>query len=37
VGVRCLGQVHGFWRHAQFDASEPLVRQGAAFIDQHFG
>ena len=35
VAIRCLGQVHGFWRHAQFAASEPLVRQGAAFIDQH--
>jgi acetyl esterase len=35
VAIRCLGQHHGFWRHAQFAASEPLVRQGAAFIDQH--
>lgn len=35
VGVRCLGQTHGFWRHPQFVASEPLLRQGAAFIDQH--
>ncbi len=35
VAIRCLGQNHGFWRHAQFTASEPLVRQGAAFIDQH--
>lgn len=35
VAIRCLGQSHGFWRHAQFTASEPLVRQGAAFIDQH--
>lgn len=35
VAVRCLGQHHGFWRHPQFAASEPLLRQGAAFIDQH--
>lgn len=35
VGVRCLGQTHGFWRHPQFVASEPLLCQGAAFIDQH--
>ena len=35
VAIRCLGQNHGFWRHPQFAASEPLLRQGAAFIDQH--
>jgi acetyl esterase len=35
VAIRCLGQHHGFWRHPQFAASEPLLRQGAAFIDQH--
>jgi acetyl esterase len=35
VGVRCLGQTHGFWRHAQFTASEPLVRQVAGWLDQH--
>lgn len=35
VAVRCLGQNHGFWRHPQFAASEPLLRQGAAFIAQH--
>ena len=35
VGIRCLGQTHGFYRHAQFTASEPLVRQVAGFIDQH--
>jgi acetyl esterase len=35
VAVRCLGQTHGFWRHPEFAASEPLLRQGAAFIDQH--
>lgn len=35
VAIRCLGQNHGFWRHPQFAASEPLLRQGAAWIDQH--
>jgi len=35
VGIRCLGQVHGFWRHARFAASEPLVRQVAGYLDQH--
>jgi acetyl esterase len=35
VGVRCLGQVHGFWRHPQFAASETLIRQVAGFVDQH--
>lgn len=35
VGVRCLGQNHGFYRHASFTASEPLVRQVAGFLDQH--
>ena len=35
VGVRCLGQTHGFYRHAQFTASEPLVRQVSGFVDQH--
>ncbi len=34
VGIRCLGQTHGFWRHAQFTASEPLVRQVAGWLDQ---
>lgn len=37
VGIRCLGQTHGFWRHAQFTASEPLVRTVAGWIDQHLG
>jgi acetyl esterase len=37
VGVRCLGQTHGFWRHPQFAASEPLVRQVAGWLDQHLG
>jgi len=35
VGIRCLGQVHGFWRNAQLTASEPLVRQVAGYLDQH--
>lgn len=35
VGIRCLGQTHGFYRHPQFTASEPLVRQVAGFLDQH--
>ncbi len=35
VGIRCLGQTHGFWRHAQFTASEPLVRQVAGWLDMH--
>ena len=30
VGIRCLGQTHGFWRHPQFTASEPLVRRWPA-------
>jgi acetyl esterase len=37
VGIRCLGQTHGFWRHAQFTASEPLVRQVAGWLDLHLG
>lgn len=35
VAIRCLGQTHGFWRHAGFTASEPLVRQVAGWLDQH--
>jgi acetyl esterase len=35
VGVRCLGQTHGFWRHPQFAAAEPLIRQVAGWLDQH--
>ncbi|MBO9523281.1 MAG: alpha/beta hydrolase [Nocardioidaceae bacterium] len=35
VGTRYLGQVHGFWRHADvFDAAEPLTGQVAAFLRQ---
>ncbi len=38
VGTRYLGQLHGFWRHADvFDAAEPLTRQVAAFFRQHRG
>ena len=33
VATRYLGQVHGFWRHADvFPAAEPLTRQVAAFL-----
>jgi acetyl esterase len=36
VGVRYLGQLHGFWRHADgYDAAEPLMRQVAGFIQQY--
>lgn len=38
VGTRYLGQLHGFWRHADvFDAAEPLTRQVAGFLRQHRG
>ncbi len=38
VGARYLGQVHGFWRHADvFDAAEPLTRQVASFLRLHGG
>ncbi|GAA1923152.1 alpha/beta hydrolase [Nocardioides hwasunensis] len=37
VGIRCLGQTHGFWRHAAFTASEPLVRSVSGYLDQHLG
>lgn len=36
VATRCLGQVHGFWRHpAVFDAAGPLVAQVAAYLQGH--
>ena len=35
VGIRCLGQTHGFWRHPHFAAAEPLVRTVAGYLDQH--
>lgn len=37
VGIRCLGQTHGFWRHPQFAAAEPLLRTVAGWVDQHLG
>ncbi|MET1059536.1 MAG: alpha/beta hydrolase [Nocardioides sp.] len=38
VGTRYLGQVHGFWRHADvFDAAEPLTLQIASFLRSHRG
>jgi acetyl esterase len=33
--VRYLGQVHGFWRHAAFPASEQLIRHTCAFLRDH--
>jgi acetyl esterase len=36
VGIRFLGQLHGFWRHADvFDAAEPLTRTIAGFLRSH--
>ena len=35
VATRYLGQVHGFWRHRVFDASEALIRQAAGFLALH--
>jgi acetyl esterase len=36
VGVRVLGQLHGFWRHPEvFDAAEPLTRTIAGFVRSH--
>ncbi|MGN6721813.1 MAG: alpha/beta hydrolase [Marmoricola sp.] len=36
VGVRYLGQLHGFWRHNEaYDAAEPLMRQVAGFFQQY--
>ncbi len=36
VGLRMLGQLHGFLRHPEaFDASEPLVGTIAGFVRQH--
>ena len=36
VGIRFLGQVHGFWRHSDvFDAAEPLTRTLAGFVRCH--
>ena len=35
VATRYLGQVHAFWRHPEFPATEPLVRQVAGFLALH--
>ena len=36
VGIRFLGQLHGFWRHHEvFDAAEPLTRTLAGFLCSH--
>jgi acetyl esterase len=36
VGIRFLGQLHGFWRHPDvFDAAEPLTRTIAGFLRSH--
>ncbi|WP_148574283.1 alpha/beta hydrolase [Nocardioides caldifontis] len=36
VGIRFLGQLHGFWRHHDvFDAAEPLTRTIAGFLRSH--
>jgi acetyl esterase len=32
TAVRYLGQVHGFWRHDEFPAADPLTRQVAGFL-----
>jgi acetyl esterase len=36
VGTRYLGMLHGFWRQVgAYDAAEPLMRQVAAYFQQH--
>jgi acetyl esterase len=35
TGVRYLGQIHGYWRHAAFPASEQAIRQTCAFLATH--
>jgi acetyl esterase len=36
VGLRVLGQLHGFWRHPDvFDAAEPLTWTIAGFVRSH--
>ncbi|WP_340539570.1 alpha/beta hydrolase [Nocardioides sp. GXZ039] len=36
LGVRYLGQIHGFWRHPDvFSAAAPLLRQAADFLRDH--
>ena len=33
--TRYLGQIHGYWRHAAFPASEQLIWQSCAFLRAH--
>ncbi len=35
TAVRYLGQIHGFWRHRAFPASEQLLRHACAFLRAH--
>jgi len=35
TGTRYLGQLHGFWRHAAFPASEEMIRHTCAFLRGH--
>lgn len=36
VATRCLGQIHGFWRHVDaFTAADPLMLQVVGFLDLH--
>lgn len=35
TATRYLGQIHGFWRHPAFPASEQLIRHTCAFIRSH--
>jgi acetyl esterase len=35
TGTRYLGQIHGFWRHAAFPASEQAILQTCAFLRSH--
>jgi acetyl esterase len=33
--TRYLGQIHGYWRHAAFPASEQAILQTCAFVRSH--
>ena len=33
--TRYLGQIHGYWRHAAFPASEQAIRHTCAFLRAH--
>ncbi|HEX5089889.1 MAG TPA: alpha/beta hydrolase [Nocardioides sp.] len=33
--TRYLGQIHGYWRHAAFPASEQAIRQACTFLRSH--